>query len=93
MMIARGLVMMVRVGFAIGCIVGGIMVFPIWYEVCETLVTMLEGIIWFGEEMDAITSLFLTVFPYLSIFFVGLAFYIGFSKLLNNATGESKDDL
>jgi len=85
--------MMLRAGFAIGCAVGAIMIFPTWYSVCETIVLILEEAIWFGEGMDSTLSLFLTVFPYLSIFFVGLVMYIGFGKLLDSATGGGKDNL
>ena len=85
--------MMLRAVFAIGCVVGGIMIFPAWYSVCETIVLILEEAIWFGEGMDSTLALFLTFFPYLSIFFISLAMYIGFSKLLDSATGGSKDNL
>lgn len=90
MIIARGLIMMVKIAFAIGCLVGAIMIFPTWYGVCETVVVVIEEAIYYGEEMGSLTAMFLNFFPYLSVFFIGLAMYIGFSRLLDNATGGSR---
>lgn len=95
MIIARGMLMMLRIAFAIICVVGVIMVFPIWFSVCDTILTLLVSAIGLGEEMGTMGTMFLAVFPYGSLFIVGLAFYIGLTRLLDGATGSggSKEDL
>ena len=94
MIIARGLIMMIKIAFAVGCVVGAIMIFPIYYEVCDTVVTLLVDAIWMGEGMGALMTMFLSFFPYLSIFLIGLGMYIGLCRLLDSATGGSgREDL
>ena len=93
MMILRSLVLMIKIGFAIGCVVGAIMIFPIWYDVCEAVTAMLVAAIWWGEEMGGLMTMFLSFFPYLSVFLIGLAVYIGFCRLLDSATGGSGGDI
>jgi len=93
MIILRGMTLIIKVGFAIGCVVGAIMIFPTWYDVCETIQAILVDVAWIEGGMPALTDFIITVFPYLSVFLIGLAMYIGFSKLLDSATGGSKDNL
>jgi len=90
MMIVGALMLAVKVGLAIGIVVGCILIFPTWYGVCASIVTMLEDVIWMGESMDALTSIFLTVFPYVSIFLLGLGVYIGFIKLMGKAGSDNE---
>ena len=90
MMILRGLVLILKIGFAIGCVVGGIMLFPIWYEVCGFVKDMILAI---APGLDSLMTLYLNFFPYLSLFLMGLAVYIGFIKLLDNIAGSGDEGL
>ena len=93
MIILHGMVLIIKVGFAVGCVVGGLMIFPTWYGVCETVTTMLADAIWYEEPISASITMFLNFFPYLSIFLISLAVYIGFIKLLDSMSGSSSGGL
>jgi len=93
MMIARGIIMMFRAAFAVGCVVGAIMIFPTWYGICETVHDIIVEATWLVGGITPLVDLLLVVFPYLSVFLIGLAMYIGFGKLIDGVTGGSKDNL
>jgi len=90
MMIVGALMLMVKVGLAIGIVVGCLLIFPTWYSVCETIVLILESAIWRAEGMDSLTAMFLAVFPYMSIFLIGLGVYIGFIRLMGKASSNDE---
>jgi len=69
------------------------MIFPAWYGVCETVHDIIVGATWAAGGISTFVDLLFVFFPYLSVFLVGLAMYIGFGKLLDGATGGSKDNL
>lgn len=90
MMIVGALMLMAKVAFAVGCVVGSIMIFPTWYGVCETIQGILEEALWLDGGMPALIDFLFTLFPYLSVFLIGLGVYIGFIKLMGKASSDNE---
>jgi len=87
MIIARGLLVVVKVGMAIGCVVLAFLMFPYWYDICAIASEVIVDTLWFsGADLDAFMSGFLSIFPYLFAFLIWLGVYIVGVRMLDKMT-------
>lgn len=85
MLVLHGFLNILKVVAAVGCVVIGILIFPMWYDVCTFLH---DFVISFVPELDGLTDLFLTVFPFVSLLIIILGLYIGFLRLTGSFSGK-----
>jgi len=88
MVLLRGLLIVLKVGVAVGCILLGFLLFPTWYDVCKVVSDLILSI---APGLDTAMVMFLNIFPYLSIFLICLGLYIAFVRAMDKIAGSSDD--